>query len=248
MMGRSIFGWDYPPGAEHDPNAPYNQVDAVCEVCGADVYVCECPECPVCTEVGNPACAINGGRGCPSNVHTTTLALMDELGCYSLYGVYRRIYKGTDCGPSVGFLVEYTIEQDNGEGGPHGVADEYVSRWIYCDDLLEPLKGTPYTLKRECLSSVEPMVVIRGIRVGSIVEGTDRECQTITINSPCSPQNVWDAVEAVNEEAEEIWMNTHGCEHCWPDGRFDDYGNEQEFGDWPVNLECQHCKGRGVVV
>lgn len=37
-MSRSIFGWDYPPGAENDPNAPYNQVDEddieTCEICG----------------------------------------------------------------------------------------------------------------------------------------------------------------------------------------------------------------------
>jgi hypothetical protein len=26
-MTRSVYGWDYPPGAEHDPMAPYNQVD-----------------------------------------------------------------------------------------------------------------------------------------------------------------------------------------------------------------------------
>jgi len=26
---RHPFGWDYPPGAEHDPNAPYNQKEEV---------------------------------------------------------------------------------------------------------------------------------------------------------------------------------------------------------------------------
>lgn len=26
-MTRNIFGWSYPPGAENDPNAPYNQPD-----------------------------------------------------------------------------------------------------------------------------------------------------------------------------------------------------------------------------
>jgi hypothetical protein len=32
---RRPFGWDYPAGAEHDPNAPYNQPD----------IPDECPEC-----------------------------------------------------------------------------------------------------------------------------------------------------------------------------------------------------------
>lgn len=50
------FGWSYPPGAEHDPNAPYNQKDPPCEVCNRDTDRCVCPECPTCGEVGNPAC------------------------------------------------------------------------------------------------------------------------------------------------------------------------------------------------
>ena len=35
VMARSPFGWAYPAGAEHDPAAPYNQVDPPDE----------CPEC-----------------------------------------------------------------------------------------------------------------------------------------------------------------------------------------------------------
>ena len=27
MLGRSVFGWDYPPGTEFDPHAPWNQTD-----------------------------------------------------------------------------------------------------------------------------------------------------------------------------------------------------------------------------
>lgn len=34
-MGKNPFGWGYPAGAEHDPNAPYNQPD-------------EPEDCPVC--------------------------------------------------------------------------------------------------------------------------------------------------------------------------------------------------------
>jgi len=35
-MSRNPFGWNYPAGAEHDPNAPWNQVEPDVE---------ECPEC-----------------------------------------------------------------------------------------------------------------------------------------------------------------------------------------------------------
>lgn len=27
-MSHSIFGWGYPPGSEHDPDAPWNQKDS----------------------------------------------------------------------------------------------------------------------------------------------------------------------------------------------------------------------------
>lgn len=37
-MREKIFGWGYPPGAEHDPNAPYNKHDTplTCPICGED--------------------------------------------------------------------------------------------------------------------------------------------------------------------------------------------------------------------
>lgn len=56
---RSIFGWSYPPGAENDPYAPYNQDSEPCAVCGRDDMECECPECPVCGEVGYPDCWVH---------------------------------------------------------------------------------------------------------------------------------------------------------------------------------------------
>jgi len=55
-MNRSIFGWSYPPGAANDPNAPYNQVDPPCAVCGNFEEGCICPECPSCGDIGNPYC------------------------------------------------------------------------------------------------------------------------------------------------------------------------------------------------
>lgn len=37
-MNSNPFGWRYPAGAEHDPNAPYNQEPEpdCCPVCGAE--------------------------------------------------------------------------------------------------------------------------------------------------------------------------------------------------------------------
>jgi hypothetical protein len=54
-MGRDPFGWDYPAGAENDPNAPWNQTDEhhsecpahedarpKCAECGEDMDSGEC--------------------------------------------------------------------------------------------------------------------------------------------------------------------------------------------------------------
>ena len=37
-MNSNVYGWGYPPGAEHDPNAPWNLPDMPesCEKCGED--------------------------------------------------------------------------------------------------------------------------------------------------------------------------------------------------------------------
>lgn len=48
-----IFGWSLPPGVSmRDIDPP----DYPCEVCGLEAGSCECPECPVCDEAGNPEC------------------------------------------------------------------------------------------------------------------------------------------------------------------------------------------------
>ena len=51
-----IFGWSYPPGAANDPYAPWNQVDGPCDICGQLEDYCICPECPVCSSIGDPIC------------------------------------------------------------------------------------------------------------------------------------------------------------------------------------------------
>jgi len=49
MFGESVYGWDYPAGAKHDPRAPWNQVDR-CPNCRDEEGTCDCKECPECNE------------------------------------------------------------------------------------------------------------------------------------------------------------------------------------------------------
>lgn len=53
---------NYPPGAENDPYAPWNQPDEPCAICEWDPSHCRCPECPVCGVIGNPDCADEHGH------------------------------------------------------------------------------------------------------------------------------------------------------------------------------------------
>jgi len=75
---------------------------------------------------------------------------------------------------------------------------------------------------------------IVGLRIGSIVEGAGACASPVTVPFPCIAQDVWDAVEDVDEQCDEIWNNTHGCEKCGADGA--------------INPSCTSCKGEGVVL
>ena len=71
---------------------------------------------------------------------------------------------------------------------------------------------------------------------GSIVEGCDAEVGGEPLYLPCSPQDIDDTVQYVEDETRQIWNDTHGCEKCNDDGEVG--GN--------INPDCQACKGHGV--
>ena len=52
----SKFGWSLPPGCTQRHIDEAAGGDAQCELCGLEAGACECPECPVCGEHGNPNC------------------------------------------------------------------------------------------------------------------------------------------------------------------------------------------------
>lgn len=87
-----------------------------------------------------------------------------------------------------------------------------------------------------------------GVTVGSIVEGADECTEAHQLYYPFNSDQFWKALEAVEREANEIWKDTHGCEHCWPDGYFDEWCSEFTFGGWPINPDCEMCKGEGVIL
>lgn len=79
-----------------------------------------------------------------------------------------------------------------------------------------------------------------GITVGSIVEGVDEGTQTHTLDYPFTIDQFWSALKCVEDEADTIWKETHGCENC---------GEEDPCtGYTPINDECVSCKGEGLII
>lgn len=154
------------------------------------------------------------------------------------WAVYRVAYKYCDCGPSIGFLIT-TWETDD---SPDACADRQVSKWIYCDSL-------------RALGTWKDMddagALITAISVGSIVEGVEQCTETIILDvaeysdGAALSSAFDDALQKVNNEANEIWLSTHGCETCAKDAGLD---WDQTCGDVPVNPKCPDCQGHGTVI
>tara|TARA_R110000824_G_scaffold201667_3_gene385764 strand:- start:1193 stop:1552 length:360 start_codon:yes stop_codon:yes gene_type:complete len=78
-----------------------------------------------------------------------------------------------------------------------------------------------------------------GINVGSIVEGVDEGTALSVLQYPFEIKAFWDALQAVADEAEQIWQDTHGCEDCGP---------ENEQGYIGINSDCKTCEGEGAII
>jgi hypothetical protein len=79
-----------------------------------------------------------------------------------------------------------------------------------------------------------------GVSFGSIVEGVEATTTVHSVMFPCESEEIETAVQAVEDEAREIWDRTHGCTHCGVDWDGD--------GLRSVDPDCQHCYGHGVVI
>ena len=138
----------------------------------------------------------------------------------SPWRLYSSTYKYTECGPTVGMLYRKNNR----------------SKWthIYCSDLPDKWAGE-----------------IAEIYVSSIVEGVDSCTETHIVKCKGSLKKIaeayWSAVAAVNDEANEIWNETHGCSGC--EKLFSRQGfNLNALEYTPVHLECKKCGGRGISI
>ena len=159
------------------------------------------------------------------------------------YDLYRKVYKYGSCGHSIGFAI-YGVWED---ADPEAY-DPAETRNFYCDDLRQ--FGTWQDMENDGY-------YIMGIYVGSIVEGVDQDCETLYVDwAQCDKEpdelakEFWSACDQVANEANDIWMQTHGCDTCrehWNAEQNGFYGFS-EYDDCPVWTECPDCEGSGIVI
>ena len=82
-----------------------------------------------------------------------------------------------------------------------------------------------------------------GIEIGSIIEGTDHETDTYKLYFPFLPIDFYSTIQCVEREAKDIWDDTHGCPKCYTH----EYA-ENDYGEIPINPECNACHGKGVIL
>jgi hypothetical protein len=77
------------------------------------------------------------------------------------------------------------------------------------------------------------------IVIGSIVEGVDWGTQDHVLNWPFTVKDVRRAMKDVEDEADEIWRDTHGCDECVP-SQYDGYRT--------ITPGCPGCSGEGIII
>lgn len=85
--------------------------------------------------------------------------------------------------------------------------------------------------------------VANGIQIGSIVEGVEQSAEPITLRFPFSAKQLGQAIDDIEQQCRDIWMETHGCDQCEADG-----WEDPETGYIRVNPNCPECKGEGIVI
>ena len=157
--------------------------------------------------------------------------------------LYRQVYKYTDCSAYMCMTIEYLEVTGTCFDDYH---EQMVRKTMYANDLHE--LGTWKAMDERGQLAVS-------FTVGSIVEGVDYGTDDIEIEAKQLDETPSEyrsrfhvALKEVEEQAESIWQDTHGCESCqayWTDQGIDiDDGG----GLVPVYKYCPDCHGNGTSI
>lgn len=151
--------------------------------------------------------------------------------------LYRQVYKYTDCGAWLSVKVDYieVIEPDGFNDYPSEIER---SKWIHSGELHK--LGTWADMD-------ERGELVTALMVGSIVEGVDQTTDEYEIEAhqtdeePKQFRARFDAaLDQVEQEAESIWNDTHGCESC---AAHFNINMDEEYS--PIWKDCPDCNGHG---
>lgn len=171
---------------------------------------------------------------------------------YGPFDLYNSTYKGTVCGPSVGFYVTDTCRKGDFRDG-----------WHYCDDLYQLGTWDEMAKRGLLITSISVSSMVEGIEATTgtytlptqaddmdsekLVEDSDRDPKDdIATYANALRRNYYSVVEVVDAEANDLWNDTHGCETCanhWHRQGID--RGEGCDGMTPVWPDCPHCQGAG---
>ena len=158
----------------------------------------------------------------------------------SLSELARQVYKYTDCGAHLSVQIQYykTIEPDGFEDFP---SDQLVSKWVHGDGLSR--LGTWENMDSQG-------VLVTALMVGSIVEGVDYGTDDIEIEVKQLDEEpkefrirFGNAIAEVEQQADSIWNDTHGCETC-----AEHWGINLDDEMSPIWKDCPDCQGHGEVI
>tara|TARA_R110002051_G_scaffold65415_2_gene118660 strand:+ start:277 stop:663 length:387 start_codon:yes stop_codon:yes gene_type:complete len=111
------------------------------------------------------------------------------------------------------------------------------------EETFEQLKRNvyKYTSCGAYVAEVDPPDKPKALLLSSIVEGVGDGTEIHCLYYPFTIDQFQDALQAVEDEASEIWKATHGCEDCDPE-----MDSEQGFA--AINPDCKTCEGEGVII
>ena len=161
----------------------------------------------------------------------------------SLSELYRQVYKYSQCGAYMCATIEYLEVTGTCFDDYH----EQIVQKNFGGDELQQL-GT-----WQAMDERGELVVF--LTLGSIVEGVDYGTDDIEIEAkqldeePSEFRKRFDAaLKEVEQQAQAIWQDTHGCESCqayWTDQGID---LDDSGGLVPVYKYCPDCQGHGTSI
>jgi hypothetical protein len=145
--------------------------------------------------------------------------------------LFRSVDKYTNCGAQAGLLIE---EIAHAPTSSDPWAEAGGTYWVYN--------------AQDLPSEAWDGLTVLAVSVSSCVEGIDATTQTYIVRAEDVGEETfsatWDAsIAAVEEEAYQLWHETHGCETCAAH-----HGVNLDDEHSPVWDECPDCDGYGETI